>query len=143
MLFSEAYKTMKINDRFTSNRLDMGTVIIKKENNSYKWLYTEIDEENECCLCNDVLNLEGEIIPAELEVLSAVEIAHFIESSENTFDYGVECAEKGKEQGRLERDKELRPVIEFLKNIEFPVPHWVELKIQELLKNIPPLIKDE
>lgn len=81
------------------------------------------------------------------KTLTAQEIAEKIEPSENTFDYGCECAEKGIESGRLGRDLEYKPLvyeligfIERLRGLGFKKPAD---DLFNLIGKIPPLTKNE
>jgi hypothetical protein len=83
------------------------------------------------------------IIP---DPIGPIAIADLIEPEENTFDYGVKCAEKGIENGRLEEwqrpeQVELRGAIENYFNCKFGEQSSIT-RVKKALENLKPPYED-
>jgi hypothetical protein len=135
MKFCEAFLKMNPDDAFDMS--DLEGAIIKHENGYFFW---NDDKDNPIPFNDETAILEGKIIPAEPKVLSADEL--FKKMRLNSIHTEVEYGEAMHQNGRLERDLELMPLIDAIKSPCSNVDDWLRLVGNEV-ENIKPLNSDE
>jgi hypothetical protein len=145
MKFQDAAQIMDFGDQFKFGG-EILTMVRHEDDNDMKAFVSDLHEEY-VIIEPELLIKEGQIIKAGPNVLSAEDIQKNIaerwQVGGNQYVYEIELVQAGHQNGRLERDLELRPLFEV---IEFAIKEATTFshhtnKIVNAFKNLKPLEK--
>lgn len=144
---------MKPNDVFSPDSTDC-TEIHHTEDRDFIWTEGAV-----VSMTAENLKLRGKIIRSKPEVLSVDQIIEFIDKKNDdhpnewdisfNYEHMRELIDKCHQNGRLERDLELRPSITFLKELSkkmedmHEIDYWTVMELRDTLNNLKPLNQDD
>ena len=141
MKFSEAIGKMKVGDRFKFIRGEILTMV-EHETGDFNTFKSNLYGEY-ILVEPDLMVQLGKIITAEPVVLSAFEFSSLPKNKQVPYeregDYIERLFREGHNNGRLERDLELRPIIEYCKKQVELNRHSYWQDLIGLIENLKPL----